>query len=300
MGKPFLQFDLKIENKNKRYKSFLTKLKKFILYHATVGIHQAQGKQKVIKRYNKISKSGKSVSHLAGKSHRMTIAKLAYQNEFGATIYIKPRYKVAKRTVGKMSYVQGDKRVTVSTIEKYSKKLDSRYQGYLLLKKGAVSGDGSKGNFVMYKPPNSTIHIPKRPFIRKVVTDPSGSLQSSVGNTLNNLLKIGGGRVSSTWRTIAQLVTEEMKNNVHNGEPNHSLTQKAKGTSTPLKDEQDRIYNAIKYRIYKSGTKNANNYWNEKNAKIIDKTLKTIDSLTDRGIISSEQRITVKTLNTNK
>lgn len=300
MGKPFLQFDFKIENKNKRYKSFLTKLKKFILYHATVGIHQAQGKQKVIKRYNKISKSGKSVSHLAGKSHRMTIAKLAYQNEFGATIYIKPRYKVAKRTVGKMSYIQGDKRVTVSTIEKYSKKLDSRYQGYLLLKKGAVSGDGSKGNFVMYKPAGSTIKIPNRSFIRKVVNEPSAELKDRVGNVLNGLLKIGGGRVSSSWNTIARIITEEMKNNVHDNKPNHEITKKAKGSSTPLKDEQDRIYNAIKYRIYKSGTKNANNYWNEKNARIIDKTLKTIDSLTDRGIISSEQRITVKTLNTNK
>lgn len=292
MGKPFLQFDFKIENKNKRYKSFLTKLKKFILYHATVGIHQAQGKQKVIKRYNKISKSGKSVSHLAGKSHRMTIAKLAYQNEFGATIYIKPRYKVAKRTVGKMSYIQGDKRVTVSTIEKYSRRMNARYQGYILFDK--------EGKFVMYKPPGSTIKIPNRSFIRKVVNKPSAELKNRVGDVLNGLLKIGGGRVSSSWNTIARIVTEEMKNNVHDNKPNHEITKKAKGSSTPLKDEQDRIYNAIKYRIYKSGTKNANNYWNEKNARIIDKTLKAIDSLTNRGIISSEQRITVKTLNTNK
>lgn len=296
MGKPFLQFDFKIENKNKRYKSFLTKLKKFILYHATVGIHQAQGKQKVIKRYNKISKSGKSVSHLAGKSHRMTIAKLAYQNEFGATIYIKPRYKVAKRTVGKMSYIQGDKRVTVSTIEKYSRHMDARYQGYILFDK--------EGKFVMYKPPGSKIVIPKneksRSFIRKVANEPSAELKNRVGDVLNSLLKIGGGRVSSSWNTIARIITEEMKNNVHDNKPNHEITKKAKGSSTPLKDEQDRIYNAIKYRIYKSGTKNANNYWNEKNARIIDKTLKTIDSLTDRGIISSEQRIIVKTLNTNK
>lgn len=292
MGKPFLQFDFKIENKSKRYKSFLTKLKKFILYHATVGIHQAQGKQKVIKRYNKISKSGKSISHLAGKSHRMTIAKLAYQNEFGATIYIKPRYKVAKRTVGKMSYIQGDKRVTVSTIEKYSKRMNARYQGYILFDK--------QGKFVMYKPPGSTIKIPNRSFIRKVVNKPSAELKNRVGDVLNGLLKIGGGRVSSSWNTIARIITEEMKNNIHDNKPNHEITKKAKGSSTPLKDEQDRIYNAIKYRIYKSGTKNANNYWNEKNARIIDKTLKTIDSLTDRGIISSEQRITVKMLNTNK
>lgn len=292
MGKPFLQFDFKIENKSKMYKSFLTKLTKFILYHATVGIHQAQGKQQVIRRYNKIAKSGKSISHLAGKSHRMTIAKLAYQNEFGATIYIKPRYKVAKRTVGKMSYIQGDKRVTVSTIEKYSKRMDARYQGYTLLDK--------EGKFVMYKPPGSTIKIPNRSFIRKVVNKPSAELKDRVGDVLNSLLKIGGGRVSSSWNTIARIITEEMKNNVHDNKPNHEITKKAKGSSTPLKDEQDRIYNAIKYRIYKSGTKNANNYWNEKNARIIDKTLKTIDSLTDRGIISSEQRITVNTLNTNK
>lgn len=300
MGKPFLQFDFKIENKSKRYKSFLTKLKKFILYHATVGIHQAQGKQKVLKRYNKIAKSGESIGHIGGKSHRMTISKLAYQNEFGANILIRPRYRIARRTVGKMSTRGNRARVTVSMIEKYSKKLNPRYQGYLLLKKGVASGDGSKGNFVMYKPPDSTIRVIERPFIRKVVTDPSVSLQSSVGNILNNLFKIGGGRVSATWRSIAQLVTEEMKNNVHTGEPNHRLTVKAKGSSTPLKDEQDRIYNAIKFRIYKSGTKNADNYWNEKNARIIETTLKAFDSFTNKGVIGYETKTSVKLLNSNK
>lgn len=292
MGKPFLQFDFKIENKSKRYKSFLTKLKKFILYHATVGIHQAQGKQQVIRRYNKIAKSGKSVSHIGGKSHRMTISKLAYQNEFGANILIRPRYRTARRTVGKMSTRGNRARVTVSMIEKYSTPMSAKSQGYLLLSKN--------GDFVMYKPPNSTIHVPERPFIRKVVTDPSASLQSSISDALNNLLKIGGGRVSATWRTIAQLVTEEMKNNVHTGEPNHGLTVKAKGSSTPLKDEQDRIYNAIKFRVYKSGTKNADNYWNEKNARIIETTLKAFDSFTNKGVIGYETKTSVKLLNSNK
>lgn len=292
MGKPFLQFDFKIENKSKRYKSFLTKLKKFILYHATVGIHQAQGKQQVIRRYNKIAKSGKSVSHIGGKSHRMTISKLAYQNEFGANILIRPRYRTARRTVGKMSTRGNRARVTVSMIEKYSTPMSAKSQGYLLLSKN--------GDFVMYKPPNSTIHVPERPFIRKVVTDPSASLQSSISDALNNLLKIGGGRVSATWRTIAQLVTEEMKNNVHTGKPNHGLTVKAKGSSTPLKDEQDRIYNAIKFRVYKSGTKNADNYWNEKNARIIETTLKAFDSFTNKGVIGYETKTSVKLLNSNK
>lgn len=292
MGKPFLQFDFKIENKSKRYKSFLTKLKKFILYHATVGIHQAQGKQQVIRRYNKIAKSGKSVSHIGGKSHRMTISKLAYQNEFGANILIRPRYRTARRTVGKMSTRGNRARVTVSMIEKYSTPMSAKSQGYLLLSKN--------GDFVMYKPPNSTIRVPERPFIRKVVTDPSASLQSSISDALNNLLKIGGGRVSATWRTIAQLVTEEMKNNVHTGKPNHGLTVKAKGSSTPLKDEQDRIYNAIKFRVYKSGTKNADNYWNEKNARIIETTLKAFDSFTNKGVIGYETKTSVKLLNSNK
>jgi len=300
MGKPFLQFDFKIENKSKRYKSFFTKLKKFILYHATVGIHQAQGKQKVLKRYNKITKSGETVGHISGRSHRMTVSKLAYQNEFGANIHIRPRYRTARRTVGKMSTRGNRARVTVSMIEKYSTPMSAKAQGYLLLKKGATSGDGSKGNFVMYKPPDSIIRVIERPFIRKVVTDPSVSLQSGVGDILNNLFKIGGGRVSATWRTIAQLVTEEMKNNVHDNKPNHKITKKAKGSSTPLKDEQDRIYNAIKYRIYKSGTKNANNYWNEKNARIIETTLKAFDSFTNKGVIGYETKTSVKLLNSNK
>lgn len=292
MGKPFLQFDFKIENKNKRYKSFLTKLKKFILYHATVGIHQAQGKQKVLKRYNKIAKSGKTVGHISGKSHRMTISKLAYQNEFGANIRIKPRYRTARRTIGRMTTRGNVARVTVSMIEKYSTPMSAKNQGYLLLSK--------TGKFVMYKPPNSIISIPERPFIRKVVTNPSGSLQSSVGDVLNNLLKIGGGRVSASWRTIAQLVAGEMKDNVHASKPNHSLTIKAKGSSIPLKDEQDRIYNAIKFRIYKSGTKNADNYWNEKNARIIETTLKAFDSFTNKGVIGYETKTSVKLLNSNK
>lgn len=292
MGKPFLQFDFKIENKSKRYKSFLTKLKKFILYHATVGIHQAQGKQKVLKRYNKIAKSGKTVGHISGRSHRMTVSKIAYQNEFGKNIHIKPRYRIARRTVGKMSTRGNIARVTVSMIEKYSTPMSAKNQGYLLLSKS--------GNFVMYKPPSSIIHIPSRPFIRKVVTDPSVDLQSRVGNVLNSLFKIGGGRVSASWRTIAQLVTEEMKGNVHTSKANHSLTIKAKESEIPLKDEQDRIYNAIKYRIYKSGTKNANNYWNEKNARIIETTLKTFDSFTNKGVIGYETKTSVKLLNTNK
>lgn len=292
MGKPFLQFDFKIENKSKRYKSFLTKLKKFILYHATVGIHQAQGKQKVLKRYNKITKSGKTVGHISGRSHRMTVSKIAYQNEFGKNIHIKPRYRIARRTVGKMSTRGNIARVTVSMIEKYSTPMSAKNQGYLLLSKS--------GKFVMYKPPGSIIRIPSRPFIRKVVTDPSVDLQSRVGNVLNNLFKIGGGRVSASWRTIAQLVTEEMKGNVHTSEANHSLTIKAKESETPLKDEQDRIYNAIKYRIYKSGTKNADNYWNEKNARIIETTLKAFDSFTNKGIIGYETKTSVKLLNTNK
>ena len=292
MGKPFLQFDFKIENKSKRYKSFLTKLKKFILYHATVGIHQAQGKQKVLKRYNKIAKSGKTVGHISGRSHRMTVSKIAYQNEFGKNIHIKPRYRIARRTVGRMSTRGNIARVTVSMIEKYSTPMSAKNQGYLLLSKS--------GKFVMYKPPDSIIRIPSRPFIRKVVTDPSMNLQSRVGNVLNGLFKIGGGRVSASWRTIAQLVTEEMKGNVHTSKANHSLTIKAKESETPLKDEQDRIYNAIKYRIYKSGTKNADNYWNEKNARIIETTLKTFDSFTNKGVIGYETKTSVKLLNSNK
>lgn len=293
MGKPFLKIDFNIENKNMAYKSVFNKLKTFLNYHATVGIHKEQGKQKVLRRYNKTTKSGKAVGKLAGVSHRMTISKLAYQNEFGATILIKPRYRIKRRTIRKESVtgtVNGrNYRVSVSLLERYyGKKRNASEQGFLLISKS--------GKFVMYKPPNSTIKIPSRSFIRKVVNEPSADLQANIATILANLFKVGGGRARPAWVEIATLVREEIKKNIHDNKPNHPITVKAKESSTPLKDEQDRIYKAIKFKLYKGGPKGDLDYRVQRNIKIIDKALKSIDSLSKDKVIGSETKYIKKFL----
>lgn len=274
------QLDFHIDNKMSGYKSILNKLKTFMQYMATVGIHSTEGQKKVIRRYTTMSKKGKSVSHISGKSYRMNIVKLAYQNEFGANIYIKPRYITRSRTVGKNTVHTLKTRQAFKTKEKYSALRSAKQQGYLLLNK--------QGRFVAYFKPNSVIRIPARPFIRKVITDPNTTLTANINDVLSHTFTKGGYSAPSAIRKIAQLVQSEVTNNIrHNGRFNHPLTVKAKGKNDPLVDEQDRLSKAIKFKIYK-GVKGMEAYRIQRNIKFIDKALKTIDQFNDKGIISSE------------
>lgn len=271
MSKPYFKIDFNFKVNMKHYKSFLRKLKTFLQYSATVGIHAKDGKQKVIRRYTTMSKKGKEISHKAGKSHRMTIAKLAYQNEFGAEIYIKPRYKTVTKKTKK--YVHTLKaRLTTSTIEKYSALRGAKEQGYLLLDK--------TGKFVAYFKPESKIKIPKRSFIRKVITDKDPMLANAIQDVLASTFVRGGYTAKSGITKIAKLVQYKMKNGMKNTQPNHPLTFKAKGHRTPLIDEQDRLAKAIKFKIYKNafvkGTKSNLDYTIQKNIKTIDRALATI------------------------
>lgn len=278
-----LQLEFHIDAKLSRYKSILNKLKNFMQYMATVGIHSSDGMKRVTRRYTTMSKKGKSVSHTAGKSYRMTLVKLAYQNEFGANIYIKPRYITRSRTVGKNTVHTLKTRQTFKTKEKYSAIRGAKEQGYLLLNK--------QGKFVAYFKPNSSIHIPARPFLRKVITSPTTSMTGNINDVLLHTFVKGGYSAYSAMRKIAQLVQVEAINNVrHNGRFNHPLTVKAKGKNDPLVDEQDRLSKAIKYKIYK-GAKGMEAYRIQRNIKYIDKALKTIDQFDDKGIISSKTEI---------
>lgn len=247
-----LEFNVNITFPNKGYKSLLKKLETLLRYSATIGIHTKDGKKIVEHRYKK-RKSQKNdytnmykqyTGHISGRGSKMTIAKLAYQNEFGANIRIKPRYKTVTKQTSKKTYNTLRQRYTYTTYDTFSKRRGVREQGYLLTDKN--------GNFVAYFKPNKIIRIPERSFIRKVIYKPNPNVQTMVTKVLEKTF-IKGGYTSHTAITkIAKLIEFQMKNNVSNDQKrNHPLTIKAKGSNIPLKDEKDRIRNSIKYKLYK-------------------------------------------------
>lgn len=259
--------NVEISFNNKHYKGLLKKLQTLLRYTITVGIHQKEGTQKVYHRYSsgKINKkTGNYIMHTSGKSHRMTIAKLAYQNEFGADITIKPRYK---------TYTKKGK----SGLEKYRDFRKASEQGYLLRDK--------MGNFVAYFKPNSTIKIPSRSFIRKIAREHDPNLESKIRQVLENTLVRGGFTSKLGITKIAKLIQYRMKNNIPNTKPNHPLTFKAKGNKTPLIDEKDRLRKSIKYKIYKDvaieGSKGYYSFVNQ-TIKHIDHLLKSADEYNDK------------------
>jgi hypothetical protein len=280
-----LTFNIEINFQGKPFKSVLNKLKNFIQYKATVGIHKADGKKLVVRRYTTMSKKGNSVGHYAGKSYRMTIAKLAYQNEFGATIRIKPKYRVATNKI-KSEVNTLHHRITTTTIEKYSALRSAKQQGYLLLDK--------RGKYVAYFKPNSVITIPSRPFLRKVITNPTNMLSKNISDVLSRTFIKNGYSAAQSFKKIAQLVQVEVINNiVHNGKSNHPLTAKAKGKNDPLVDEKNRLAKAITYKLYK-GQSGIDKYKNQKSVTYIDKALATIKQFENQGVISRETLDPVK------
>lgn len=268
-----LKLDFDVQFPKKRYKNFLNKIQQFIRYSATVGVHASEGKKKVVRKY--INTSGKS--KIAGKSNTMTIAKLVYQNEYGASIRIKPRYKDAKRTTSK-TYNTFKQRITVRTIEHYSALRGAREQGFLLLDK--------QGNFVMYKKPGSTIRIPKRPFLQPIVQNPQPEMINNITKILTRLLYETGLTSRQAMVAIAKIVNNKVKENIHkNSKPNHPITVQAKGFNRPLTDEQDRIYKAIKYKIYKDKDVMA-----MQPVIQLEKLKKSADQYTNKGIFKTEQK----------
>lgn len=239
-----IDLNLDVKFSARQYKSFLNRLKKLGLLIATVGIHAEQGKQPVIRRYTKTSSNGNEISKRAGATHRMTVAKLAYQNEFGANITIRPRYKT--RTENKTTiYNSARHRITETVSRKYSAFAPVKQQGYLLLNK--------QGKFVAYFKPNSVIHIPERSFLRKTAKNLDPKVQAMCSDVLANILVNKSVSPTNGMKEIAKIIELKVKQNIRNVSPkNHELTRKAKGFNMPLVDEKDRILKSIKYKIYKN------------------------------------------------
>ena len=241
MGNNLFTIELDIRFPTRKYKSLLKKLQTFISYIATVGIHQAEGKKKVLRRYTTKSSSNKTATRISGKSHRMNVVKLAYQNEFGANILIKPKYRKTTRT---RRIVINKKYTRMTRTVKYTYDDLAKEQGYLLLNKS--------GKFVAYFKPGTMIRIPPRPFLTRILKEKNSKLSHSITGILFDTFMLNKYSSNQSIDKIAKLVQYRAKNNVKNNISNRSLTFKAKGHRIPLFDEQDRITKAIKYKIYKN------------------------------------------------
>lgn len=235
-----IDVEINVQFSAKKYQSFLKRLKKFCTLVATVGIHPKEGNKKVYHRYSTISK-GKSVTKITGKSHRMTVMKLAYQNEFGTTIPIRPRYITLNKKEKQIIHTRST-RITRTTTTKYSVLRNAREQGYLLLDK--------RGKFVAYFRPNSKITIPERSFLRKTAKNIKPYLSTIVAKIIEETLVNRTMNQKTAITKIAKLIQYRVQNNMVNSKPNHPLTFKAKGNKTPLLDEEDRLRKAVKYKVF--------------------------------------------------
>lgn len=257
-----LQLDINLIFPAKGYRQFLRKLRTFVSYCATVGIHKSEGLKKATRKYFKhVNKDSFTDMYKqykvqnAGRSHVMTVAKLAYQNEFGTVSYggkypdivIKPRYKTVRRSQRLGVYHSPRTRTTRTAHWKESVARSANEQGFLLMSR--------TGDFVMYKKPNETIGIPPRPFLTKVIDNPPATLANEVGLIMQKALETGGS-VPKAYRDIASLVTDVAKSNIDKSPiSNHPLTVKAKGFDKAYYGTQNRIYNSVKYKVYKNADK---------------------------------------------
>lgn len=285
----FLKIDIDIKFPTTRYRNMLRKFYTLLKYCATVGIHKREGLKKVIRRYNKTTSKGKNSTRIAGKSHRMNVAKLAYQNEFGAEIHIKPLYKTIKKTT-KDKYITPTQRITRRWTRLYSQAKPMKEQGYFLRDKA--------GNFVAYFRPNSKIHIPQRSFIRSILRDNDQKIRTLSTKKIQDVFYTNTN-ARQAFDYIARLVKIKMQLNVRNyqGKQNHDLTVKAKGRNRPLVDENGILYKSIKYKVYKNisnieGRGYTRFTKNVRDVKVVDKLLKSASqfeklSSKDDGFISS-------------
>lgn len=295
MDKDTFEIGLAIIFYGKGYKNFLKRLKTFISYIATIGVHPQDAKKKVIRKYNsgawdsstrtrsaRYNKKGKMIMANAGKSHRMNIIKLAYQNEFGASIPILPRYKIYRSThKTKINYKFT--RVTRTAKRVYTDL--KKEQGYLLLDKS--------GGFVAYFKPGKIIRIPPRPFLTKLIKERDAKLNDVISKIILDTFINKKYTPKQAINKIVKLVHYKVRNYMSNSKSNHPLTFKAKGHKNPLIDEQDRLKKAIKYKIYK-GNEDSVIKANEKSAKVIKeldrllKSAKVFENNLDKTTYSSK------------
>lgn len=245
----------------KRYSSFLKKLERFTSRFASAGIHTKEGKNKIVKRYR--SKSGKIKS--SGRSYDFNIAKLAYQNEYGAQIPIKAKYrKKTNKVTGEVTY----------TLRKASQ------QGYIIFDR--------QGEFVAYFPVGKVITIPKRPFVGKTLNSPRASMCSNILNIMSNCLIRSTYNIDVAWKKMALEVENDIKQNILKSSPsNHWITIKAKGFNRPLIDEQNRLYMSVKSKVYKNtSASTAGEKLDKATPKILNKLRKSAERLFDGDTIT--------------
>lgn len=300
-----IEVNLKVNfTRNRDYKSFLSRLKKLGLLLATVGIHEQEGKQKIYRRYTAKNKKGKMVTRISGKSYRMTVAKLAYQNELGTigaggslpNIRIRPRYGIVKAVSKKVRHYQKEKH-TIKTTTKYSALRGAREQGYLIKDK--------QGKFVAYFPPDKEIKIPPRPFLSPICKNPPTDLAMQINSTIKKILIDKTLNPKQGFNEIAKITELKIKQNMRNIKPSaHPVTRKAKGFNLPLVDEKDRLTKAIKYKVYnnpyKIGSRDAKRYSKQFEAGV-EKLLKSAEQYEKIAMeITEETKVKVyKGLNPN-
>lgn len=293
--------DINLKLPSKGWKNILRKLKTFSQYCATVGVHQPDANKLAIRRYTQrvnqsndfSSMNKKYKSRRAGVTHRMTIGKIAYQNEYGAKILVKEKFKTVKerigrRLIGKTKWWHtgeiSSKTMRV-TWKRYSKRLPAKQQGYVLVDKS--------GKFIWHKKPGSVITIPARPFLRPIINEPDPMMISTIEQIMLRTFVNNGHTAPKGWKLIAQYVAMQVKKNIRNSSLNHPTTVQAKGSAKPLTDEQDRLYNAIKYKIYKGVTEaNSKGY-----ASLAKQFERNVDKLLDSA--KKFERIQTQTFSEN-
>lgn len=236
-----MNIDMTVKFSTRKLKSWLNRVSMFSRYISAVGILPTDGKKKV---YNKYVKSSQKKVKISGKNHRMTLAKLAYQNEFGANILIKHRYQTV---VSKTKNVFKEKglrvRITTNTISRSSELRNAREQGYLLTDKN--------GKGLAYFAPGKTIRIPERPFLRPVIKHLRPKTVNNANDILVKTLINKTIAPKDAFTRITKLVQKEIKHNImYNSKANHPLTVQAKGKDTPLRDTNNSLYKNIKFKVY--------------------------------------------------
>ena len=235
MANNIINFNMRIEFKDKEYKRFLKKLSGISKSFASIGIHSQDGQKPVVRKYvTGHNEYSAGVVHRAGITSQFNIAKLAYQNEYGADIPIKAKFRVRSKPTKSGAII--------STVKK---------QGYVLRDKN--------GKFIAYFPVGHVIKIPARRFMHNAVVRPEQKYMDKALFYAQNYLLFGSASLTTTWKMMGRQVELNIRKKIYNSTPpNHPLTVKAKGFNRPLIEEQKRLINNIKTEVYVSSNKLSN------------------------------------------
>lgn len=248
-----INFNMRIEFKDKEYRRFLKKIVNMSKSFASIGIHSQDGQKPVVRKYvTGHNEYSAGVVHRAGITSQFNIAKLAYQNEYGADIPIKTKFRV-RRKPSKSGAI-------ISTVKK---------QGYVIRDKN--------GKFIAYFPVGHVIKIPARRFMHNAVVRPEQKHMDKAMFYVKNYLLFGSASLTTTWKMMGRQIELNIRKKIWNATPpNHPVTVKAKGFNRPLIEEQKRLINNIKTNVYVSSNKLTNlAMLDNKTANIAEKLYKS-------------------------